>query len=292
MKTSRFLPKRPFLAFTLVELLVVIGIIAVLIGILLPSLAKAREQAKAVQCMSNLREIGNCFAAYLVNNKMMGQYQVFSVPKPAGYILYSQTWYGSLAINGSFQTEFDVTQGTLGAYYKNPRLSACPSASEDIVKISGTPFGVSYSFNGNPSILNAKLYTKFANIRKPFETVALYDSVRWNVNQLENWASSGTVTGGGFGTDYFTTTPTFHGRHSGQGNVLWYDGHVSKERPYMNTTASMLGSMCNTDQGINILKKQHIGILTPFTEREVANTDLYTRTDLYKWFYINKDARY
>jgi prepilin-type N-terminal cleavage/methylation domain-containing protein/prepilin-type processing-associated H-X9-DG protein len=105
--------------FTLVELLVVIGIIALLISMLLPALNKARESANSIKCSANLRAIGQGVAMYVANNK--------------GTLLNSYV-YDGMVINGSTQTPTVATNGYLHWSYQiygrggvSPESFQCPS---------------------------------------------------------------------------------------------------------------------------------------------------------------------
>jgi prepilin-type processing-associated H-X9-DG protein len=90
--SGRILPRsRRVSAFTLVELLVVIGIIALLVGILLPTLGRARESANTVKCMANMRSIGQAMMIYVGESKGV---------LPIGYVVKNDVIDGNVTYLG------------------------------------------------------------------------------------------------------------------------------------------------------------------------------------------------
>jgi prepilin-type N-terminal cleavage/methylation domain-containing protein/prepilin-type processing-associated H-X9-DG protein len=119
---SRCRPRRRG-GFTLVELLVVIGIIAVLISILLPTLSSARRSANGVKCLASLREIGNAFRLYAVDNH--GYYPAVrdSVQQAAGT---EHRWTDMIAPMISKQAKNFSTVGDITKLRLNSVLWGCP----------------------------------------------------------------------------------------------------------------------------------------------------------------------
>src|SRR4051812_44373214 len=106
-------------AFTLVELLVVIGIIAVLISILLPAMSRARQHAVSAQCMSNLKQVG--LAALMYANESKGWYPPSQAEDPSG----SQTDEKFLDYNDGTAGRYDVSRAMARyAGYKVPTYPA------------------------------------------------------------------------------------------------------------------------------------------------------------------------
>ena len=142
--------------FTLVELLVVIGIIAILISILLPAIVRVREQAVAVNCMSNLRQLGTVFQLYATENKD----QI-----PIGY----DGSFGTEKYWTGYELDAGAVPGPVGCLFLarmllQPQTFYCPAQMDDKWRYntSSNPWPTS---NSLPNVLIRVGYTSRPSVR-------------------------------------------------------------------------------------------------------------------------------
>jgi prepilin-type N-terminal cleavage/methylation domain-containing protein/prepilin-type processing-associated H-X9-DG protein len=204
--------------FTLIELLVVIAIVAILAAILFPVFSRAREKARQASCASNLKQIGLAGLQYAQDYDE----RLF----PIAYDDWSHYWWGY--VDRANQT-VDFSRGFLQPYMRNSQIKACPTLRENTNFAYGhLGYGYNYAYL---SPMNPPTWTpiavSLAQIANPAETVWIADAAQWRT-----WGAGAPVfEGTGFLEPPSYFNPTFHGRHTEVGNVLWCDGHVKVFKP-------------------------------------------------------------
>lgn len=243
------LPQKNTAAFTLIELLVVIAIIAILAAMLLPALSKAKDKAKGINCVSNLKQWGLALNIYSVDNSDSiprdGMDASGVYPGSSGAQGDLNAWFNTLPPNMGERTlreyYLDTSAGT-ASYQRYPfpggrgKVWHCPSAQLSIAEAQDTSVVASggaegfFSYGMNidlkrvtPGYANSDAapypkMPKLANIRRPSDTVVLFDMV-FNKN-IEGGNAFNSVNPA-------NRWRSFGRRHNIGGVINFIDGHAA-----------------------------------------------------------------
>jgi prepilin-type N-terminal cleavage/methylation domain-containing protein/prepilin-type processing-associated H-X9-DG protein len=133
-------------AFTLIEVLVVIAVIAILAALLLPTLSVAKARGQQTACVNNLKQLANCWLMYASDNdsKLAGNWPTAS-GNPSVPTATNNWTYGNMKIAAEATNILLVQQGTLFPYTSEAGPYHCPA---DLSETNGAARVRSYSMNG------------------------------------------------------------------------------------------------------------------------------------------------
>lgn len=205
-------------AFTIVELLVVSGVIAILIALLLPALRVAQRAAMAAECLSNLRQMGIATQNYLVE-----QHNVYPQPFQDGdlstQLAAASCWFNALDrfVGAKVRNYSATTDRNYNPFKQDPIYR---TLGEDTAATGGSG-SRTFKMNANFGDLagGSVKWTRTSWIRKGSDTVLLFDGIAQDL---------GFTIGAGSG---FHGTETDVGLRHGRGrtaNVLFVDGHAAE----------------------------------------------------------------
>jgi len=219
--------------FTLVELLVVIGIIALLVSILLPALNKARQAGNAVACASNMRQIGIAFTMY-AQDVSASKGNLPAPWAPAPEVWPAAFWYAKLQ---PYLSNKKVSFTTSNYSLSFDGIYRCPGKANFSLDGPTDVNRVSYAMNQfcNPwTALPPRRFVKITKVAENLLTTTDHNKARLMLlGEVNNGASSVVNSA----TLYTAPTPALW--HNRRDNMLFCDMHVEAV-PYQGVTVDLV----------------------------------------------------